>query len=81
MGVPRESYFIGSKVGRYELDTERMFDFSAEKTAAGVDSTLARLELDYVDIIQVSSTDSCLRKAVNRAITKKNFASKLPRIN
>ncbi|CAH0578423.1 unnamed protein product [Chrysodeixis includens] len=53
VGVPRESYFIGSKVGRYELVTERMFDFSAEKTAAGVDSTLARLGLDYVDIIQV----------------------------
>ncbi|XP_026730321.1 L-galactose dehydrogenase-like [Trichoplusia ni] len=53
IGVPRESYFIGSKVGRYELVTERMFDFSAEKTAAGVDSTLARLGLDYVDIIQV----------------------------
>lgn len=30
-----------------------MFDFSAEKTEAGVNSTLSRLGLDYVDIIQV----------------------------
>ncbi|KAL0852328.1 hypothetical protein ABMA28_000532 [Loxostege sticticalis] len=51
--VPRESYFIGSKVGRYEKVTEKMFDFSAEKTEAGVDSTLHRLGLDYVDLIQV----------------------------
>ncbi|KAJ8737627.1 hypothetical protein PYW08_000222 [Mythimna loreyi] len=52
-GVPRSSYFIGSKVGRYEQATEKMFDFSAEKTEAGVDNTLRRLGLDYVDLIQV----------------------------
>ncbi|XP_072931216.1 uncharacterized protein [Epargyreus clarus] len=52
-GVPRQSFVIGSKVGRYETATERMFDFSAEKTEAGVDNTLALLELDYVDLIQV----------------------------
>ncbi|XP_028166806.1 L-galactose dehydrogenase-like [Ostrinia furnacalis] len=51
--VPRESFFIGSKVGRYEKTTEHMFDFSAEKTEAGVDITLSRLGLDYVDLIQV----------------------------
>ncbi|CAG4962207.1 unnamed protein product [Parnassius apollo] len=52
-GIPRESYFIGSKVGRYEKATEKMFDFSAEKTEAGVDNTLSLLGLDYVDLIQV----------------------------
>ncbi|XP_026500731.1 uncharacterized protein LOC113404151 [Vanessa tameamea] len=51
--VPRETFFIGSKVGRYEQDTSKMFDFSAEKTAVGVDNTLRRLGLDYVDLIQV----------------------------
>lgn len=30
-----------------------MFDFSAEKTAAGLDNTLSLLGLDYVDLIQV----------------------------
>lgn len=53
VGVPRDTYFIGSKVGRYEMATERMFDFSAEKTEAGVDNTLRLLGLDYVDLIQV----------------------------
>ncbi|XP_073967645.1 uncharacterized protein [Choristoneura fumiferana] len=45
-GIPRESYFIGSKVGRYEKNVQRMFDFSAEKTEAAVDMTLERLGLD-----------------------------------
>ncbi|XP_013179035.1 PREDICTED: L-galactose dehydrogenase-like [Papilio xuthus] len=52
--VPRSSFFIGSKVGRYEKEPEKMFDFSAEKTEAGMDNTLALLGLDYVDLIQVS---------------------------
>ncbi|CAB3259067.1 unnamed protein product [Arctia plantaginis] len=52
-GVPRDSYYIASKVGRYELNLTKMFDFSAEKTAAAVDNTLDLLCLDYVDIIQV----------------------------
>ncbi|XP_026759015.1 uncharacterized protein LOC113518337 [Galleria mellonella] len=52
-GVPRETYFIGSKVGRYEKETEKMFDFSAEKTEFSVDNTLNLLGLDYVDLIQV----------------------------
>ncbi|XP_041987284.1 L-galactose dehydrogenase-like [Aricia agestis] len=51
--VPRDTFFVGSKVGRYEKEMEKMFDFSAEKTEAGVDNTLRRLGLDYVDIIQV----------------------------
>ncbi|XP_004933153.1 uncharacterized protein LOC101746219 isoform X2 [Bombyx mori] len=53
VGVPRDSYYIGSKVGRYDKDTLKMFDFSAEKTAAGLDNTLSLLGLDYVDLIQV----------------------------
>ncbi|XP_026318163.1 L-galactose dehydrogenase-like, partial [Hyposmocoma kahamanoa] len=51
--VPRDTYFIGSKVGRYEKNPEKMFDFSAEKTDASVDNTLQLLGLDYVDLIQV----------------------------
>ncbi|CAH2103100.1 unnamed protein product [Euphydryas editha] len=52
-GVPRESFYIGSKIGRYEQDPAKMFDFSAERTAAGVDNTLKLLGLEYVDLIQV----------------------------
>merc|ERR1719263_1149266 len=52
-GVPRSAYYINSKIGRYEKDPLRMFDFSYEKTyQAGLD-TLRRLKLDYVDSLQV----------------------------
>ena len=51
--VPRESYFIGTKVGRYEKNVLEMFDFSKERVARSVRESLARLKLDYVDIIQV----------------------------
>ncbi|KOB58203.1 D-arabinose 1-dehydrogenase, partial [Operophtera brumata] len=41
-GIPRDSYFIGSKVGRYDKAVDKMFDFTAEKTEAGIhDCTFA----------------------------------------
>ncbi len=51
--VPRESYFIGTKVGRYEKNVLGMFDFSRERALSSVSDSLLRLKLRYVDIIQV----------------------------
>ncbi|KAK3784892.1 hypothetical protein RRG08_056847 [Elysia crispata] len=51
--VPRSSFYISTKVGRYELDPLKMFDFSAERTLKSVDESLQRLGLDYVDVIQI----------------------------
>ncbi|KAH8243803.1 hypothetical protein KR032_010233 [Drosophila birchii] len=51
--VPRESYYIATKVARYELDYENMFDFSAKKTRESVEKSLKLLGLDYVDVIQI----------------------------
>lgn len=51
--IPRSAYYIATKVARYSLDTERAFDFSYENTLKSVDESLKRLQLDYVDIIQV----------------------------
>lgn len=52
-GVPREAYYIATKVGRYEVAPKKQFDFSAEKTLKSVDVSLSYLKLDYVDVIQV----------------------------
>ncbi|KAK3109078.1 hypothetical protein FSP39_022627 [Pinctada imbricata] len=52
-GVPRESYYVATKVGRYLPEVEKMFDFRAERTLQSVDESLQRLGLDSVDIIQV----------------------------
>jgi len=47
-GVPRESYKICSKLGRYDLTH---FDFSAKRVAESVDVTLHRLGTDHLDLI------------------------------
>lgn len=57
--VPRGSYYIGTKVGRYEKEVLGMFDFSAERVQRSVRESLARLKLEYVDIIQVHDVEFC----------------------
>ncbi|XP_030846799.1 L-galactose dehydrogenase-like [Strongylocentrotus purpuratus] len=55
--VPREAYYIATKVGRYELDVKGMFDFSADRVTRSIDESLKRLGLDYVDLIQVHDVE------------------------
>jgi L-galactose dehydrogenase len=50
-GVPRDRYFLATKVGRYGHDA-RDFDFSAARVRRSVDESLKRLGVDYVDLIQ-----------------------------
>ena len=45
--VPRESYLLSSKLGRYDLPH---FDFSAKRVAESVDVSLHRLGTDHLDI-------------------------------
>ncbi|WP_414660810.1 aldo/keto reductase [Horticoccus sp. 23ND18S-11] len=47
-GVPRESYLLCSKLGRYDLTH---FDFSAKRVAESIDVSLHRLGTDHLDII------------------------------
>lgn len=54
-GIPRTAYYIATKVGRYQPEVDKMFDFSAERTLRSVDESLQRIGLDFVDIIQVVS--------------------------
>ena len=46
--VPRDSYTLCSKLGRYDLTH---FDFSAKRVAESVDVSLHRLGTDHLDII------------------------------
>ncbi len=47
-GVPRESYLLGSKLGRYD---KAHFDFSARRVVESVDVSLHRMGVDYLDIM------------------------------
>ena len=64
--VPRHTYYIGTKVvggsaggtgtpqvGRYGATWETAFDFSEERILKEFDLSLQRLQLSYVDIIQI----------------------------
>lgn len=47
-GVPRDSYTLCTKLGRYDL---QHFDFSARRVAESVDVSLHRLGTDHIDIM------------------------------
>src|SRR6187401_1475936 len=47
-GVPRDSFKLCTKLGRYDLNH---FDFSARRVAESVDVSLHRLGTDHLDII------------------------------
>src|SRR6476620_10409707 len=47
-GIPRESYTLCTKLGRYDL---QHFDFSARRVAESVDVSLHRLGTDHIDIM------------------------------
>jgi L-galactose dehydrogenase len=47
-GVPRDSYTLCTKLGRYDL---AHFDFSAKRVAESVDVSLHRLGTDHLDIM------------------------------
>lgn len=55
--VPREAYYIATKIGRYGPDIKDQFDFSAKKTKESIDVSLGYLGLDYVDIIQIHDVE------------------------
>jgi aryl-alcohol dehydrogenase-like predicted oxidoreductase len=45
--VPRDSYLLGTKLGRYD---QQHFDFSARRVVESVDVSLHRLGVDHLDI-------------------------------
>jgi len=46
--VPRDSYILGTKLGRYDVGH---FDFSAKRVAESVDVSLHRMGVEHLDII------------------------------
>lgn len=55
--IPREAYYIATKVGRYGLKIDEQFDFSAKRTTESIDTSLKYLGLDSVDILQIHDVE------------------------
>ena len=51
--VPREAYYLHTKVCRYLPGVLQQFDFTYARTIKSVEESLARLQLDYIDCVQV----------------------------
>jgi L-galactose dehydrogenase len=49
--IPRDKFILATKCGRYGMEIKD-FDFSAKRVTAGIDESLSRMAMDYVDIIQ-----------------------------
>jgi len=58
--IPRQAYYLNTKVGRYLPEVSDTFDFSAERTIASVHESIQRLGVEYLDCVQVHDPEfSC----------------------
>lgn len=51
--IPRDKYFLSTKVGRYGKDGVNTWDYSARRVTDSVYESMERLGIDYIDLINV----------------------------
>jgi aryl-alcohol dehydrogenase-like predicted oxidoreductase len=51
--IPREKYYLSTKVGRYGHDGVNTWDYSAKRAVDSVQESMERLHIDYIDLINV----------------------------
>nr|WP_185155721.1 aldo/keto reductase [Dysgonomonas sp. 521] len=51
--IERNKYYLSTKVGRYGKNGVNHWDYSAQKTIESVDESMERLNVDYIDLINV----------------------------
>lgn len=55
--IPRDKYFLSTKVGRYGEDGKNTWDYSAERVTRSVYESMERLNIDFIDIINVHDVE------------------------
>lgn len=55
--IPRDKYFLSTKVGRYGENGKNSWDYSAERVTKSVYESMERLHIDYIDIINVHDVE------------------------
>ena len=72
--IPRDKYYLSTKVGRYGKDGKNYWDYSAERVTASVYESMERLNIDYIDLINVHDVEfqgdlpGGLQKVVNETL-------------
>lgn len=55
--IPRDKYFLSTKVGRYGKDGVNTWDYSAKRATESVYESMERLHVDYIDLINVHDVE------------------------
>ena len=72
--IPRDKYFLSTKVGRYGKDGVNTWDYSARRATNSVYESMERLGIDYIDLINVHDIEfqaalpGGLQKVVNETL-------------
>ncbi|MDO4496622.1 MAG: aldo/keto reductase [Bacteroidales bacterium] len=51
--IPRDKYYLSTKVGRYGKDGVNTWDYSAKRAQDSIYESMERLNIDYIDLINV----------------------------
>jgi L-galactose dehydrogenase len=67
--LPRDKYYLSTKVGRYGQDGVNCWDYSAKRVTDSVYESMDRLNVDYLDIINVHDIEFAdLNQVVNETL-------------
>lgn len=67
--IPRNKYYLSTKVGRYGKDGVNIWDYSGKRATESVYESLERLNVDYVDLINVHDIEFAdLNQVVNETL-------------
>lgn len=67
--IPRDKYILSTKVGRYGKDGVNTWDYSAQRATESVYESMERLNIDYIDLINVHDIEFAdLNQIVNETL-------------
>ena len=67
--IPRDKYFLSTKVGLYGKDGVNYWDYSAKRATESVYESMQRLNIDYIDLINVHDIEFAdLNQVVNETL-------------
>ena len=72
--IPRDKYFLSTKVGRYGHDGVNTWDYSAQRVTQSVYESMGRLNVNYIDLINVhdiefqAAMDGGLQRVVDETL-------------
>lgn len=67
--IPRDKYYLSTKVGRYGKDGVNSWDYSAKRAEESVYESMERLNVDFIDLINVHDIEfSDLQQVVDETL-------------